>query len=678
MRFAYPEFLFAFLVLAVPIIIHLFNFRRYKTLYFSSIQFLKKLDENTKSVKQIKHWIILFLRLLAFSALVLAFAQPYIPGKSAAKSGQSTVMSVYLDNSFSMSAMGMNGSLLNQGKETIRKIVDKSPAGTNFQLITNALSGKESRLIRKTELLDRIDQIDFSPQSRKMRHILNFAKTSLDEQDQKGARQYLLVSDFQKQEDNFSDLKVDSLGIYYPFQMIPQSYDNLYIDSVWFESPLRKVNVTNELNIRIVNNGETDLTNVPLTLEVNEIKREIFTDIPALSSAVYKITYTDRQTGVKAGKVEIADNQLYFDDAFYFSYTIKENVNVLIINGENSDNAPKLVFDTDPYFKTTSMAINQVQFDEIPKNDIVILNALNEIPGALSTKLVNKVNAGGAIFILPGNKIDLGSYNNLLGQLALPLMTAPKENNRRLTHINYDAPFFTGMFDQRKSKLNLPNMNKVYNPQISVKSNFIKLINFEDDTPFFLQSNTSNSFVFYGSSDNEFGNLSRHGIFSAVLLRAGGISQMKNNLFNKLDGESIYKIGAIDDKNPRIHIISDQVDYIPQIVSKGAISVLNIDNELLGKLRAGNYEVQIENQMIDVLSLNYGREESNYTVYSENEILDEFQKQGIENIQLNTLEDFRDIEQLSLEKPIEYWRILLILGLLFFLTEMVLLKIWKI
>jgi hypothetical protein len=677
MRFAYPEFLYAFLVLAIPIIIHLFNFRRYKTLYFSSILFLKKLDENTKSIKQIKHWIILFLRLLAFSCLVLAFAQPYIPGKSSAKSGQSTVMSIYLDNSYSMSAMGVNGSLLNQGKETVRKIIEKSPAGTNFQLMTNALTGKESRLVRKTELLDRIDQLDFSPQSKKIRHVLNFAKTSLDEQDQQGARQYLIISDFQKQEDNFKGTETDSLGTYYPFQMVPQRYDNLYIDSVWFESPMRKVNVSNELYVRVINNGETELTNVPLTLTVNDFQREIFIDVPASNSVIEKINYTDRQTGIKSGKVEIADNQLFFDDAFYFSYNLEDFVDVLILNDKDSDESAQLVFETDSFFKVSKMLSNQVQFEEIAKSDIVIVNGLNDLPSALSSELINKVNAGGSVLLIPGEAINLTNYNRFLGQLSLPLMTDSKENNRRMTAVNYDAPFFAGMFEQRKRQLNLPKMTKVYPPQINVKSNFTQLINFEDESPFFLQSGTSNAFVFYGSTNEKFGNLSRHGIYTAVLLRAAAISQTKNDLFNKLDQESTYIVDTENEKNPRVHIVSDQIDYLPQLLSQGANSLLNLDRELLNKLVASNYQVQIDNKNIDVLSLNYGRKESEYAVYSKEDILDEFEREGIDNIQFNTLEDFKDIEQLSLNKPFEYWRILLILGLTFLIMEMILLKIWK-
>ena len=74
MKFLYPEFLWALTVLAIPIIIHLFNFKRYKTLYFSSLNFIKHVDQKTKSTQRLKHLLVLLMSLLAFTFLALAFA----------------------------------------------------------------------------------------------------------------------------------------------------------------------------------------------------------------------------------------------------------------------------------------------------------------------------------------------------------------------------------------------------------------------------------------------------------------------------------------------------------------------------------------------------------------------------------------------------------------------------
>ena len=79
MKFLYPEFLFGLFTLIIPIIIHLFNFRRSKKVYFSSTRFLKNIKKSTSQKRQIKHFLILFSRLLFLTFLVLAFAQPFIP-----------------------------------------------------------------------------------------------------------------------------------------------------------------------------------------------------------------------------------------------------------------------------------------------------------------------------------------------------------------------------------------------------------------------------------------------------------------------------------------------------------------------------------------------------------------------------------------------------------------------
>ena len=102
MSFAYPGFLWALLSLAIPIIIHLFNFRRVQKIFFSNTRLLKQVKEETTKRRRIKNWLILLSRLLFLSFLVLAFAQPFLPASDQFSSGKNVVL--YIDNSYSMSA----------------------------------------------------------------------------------------------------------------------------------------------------------------------------------------------------------------------------------------------------------------------------------------------------------------------------------------------------------------------------------------------------------------------------------------------------------------------------------------------------------------------------------------------------------------------------------------------
>ena len=87
----------------VPPIIHLFNFRKYKTVYFSDIRFIENIRQTTRRKSVLKQIILMLLRMLAIAALVLAFAQPVINSSpNAVAQKQPAPPVIYLDNSFSM------------------------------------------------------------------------------------------------------------------------------------------------------------------------------------------------------------------------------------------------------------------------------------------------------------------------------------------------------------------------------------------------------------------------------------------------------------------------------------------------------------------------------------------------------------------------------------------------
>ena len=82
MNFLYPGFLFALAAVIIPVIIHLYNFRRFKKVYFSNVKFLKAVKLQTSSWQKVKNRLILAARVMAIIFIVLAFAKPYIPDKN--------------------------------------------------------------------------------------------------------------------------------------------------------------------------------------------------------------------------------------------------------------------------------------------------------------------------------------------------------------------------------------------------------------------------------------------------------------------------------------------------------------------------------------------------------------------------------------------------------------------
>ena len=200
MKFEHSNFLFGFLLLLIPIIIHLFNFRRYKVYYFSSIQFLKNIQEESKSVKKIKDILVLCSRILAFSCLILAFAQPYLPLKNEVNNHLSAITTIYVDNSFSMSQSGTDGQLLSEAKEQARKFILQSTNKTKFLLVTNDLSGIERKIFNQKDALKRLDKITLSPLVHPISRIVNWMKESATNSStaNQPPLKIVLLSDFQK------------------------------------------------------------------------------------------------------------------------------------------------------------------------------------------------------------------------------------------------------------------------------------------------------------------------------------------------------------------------------------------------------------------------------------------------------------------------------------------------
>src|ERR1700760_584042 len=209
MHFLYPSFLFALLSLAIPVIIHLFNFRRYQKVLFSNVQFLKEIQEQQASRRNLKERLILLSRLLALLFLVFAFARPFIPGKNVANTGKQQAISVFVDNSYSMQTLNKEGTLLDEAKRRAKEIASAYNINDRFQLLTQDFEGKHQRLLSKDEFNDAVDAVKISPRSWSLQQIINRQQNLLNLQ-ANTTKSIYVVSDFQKNMAGSQPVKADT------------------------------------------------------------------------------------------------------------------------------------------------------------------------------------------------------------------------------------------------------------------------------------------------------------------------------------------------------------------------------------------------------------------------------------------------------------------------------------
>ena len=682
MQFVYPEFLWSLFALAIPIIIHLFNFRKYKTLYFSSLKFIKHVDQQTRSTQKLKHLLILFIRLLALTCLIFAFAQPFLPVESRNGSGGKPVLAIYIDNSFSMTAKGTEGELLSEAREMARKMIDKASLDTRILLNTNQMSGIEQRLITKIEALDLLDKIEPTALVRKLDDVLNWQRNFIDKESETtqkiGTRQYVFFSDFQKSTTRFNELTEDKNAFYYPVLLTPQEKSNIYIDSVWFSSPIQKIGQNNELNIRVVNSGKDALTNVELHLDVDGIKRDVFIDIPANNKAATVFNYTEKSGGFKSGELSVNDKQLFWDDDFFFSYFVDKETTVLVVNGEQASSAVSQVYNLEAFYKVTSIDENAFTLDRLNQTDLVFLNGVNEIPSGMSQNLKLFAQSGGTIALFPGTNCKIASWNSLLTDLQMPLLGKVISSGMKIDKLIYDDPFFYGMFEKKKDNLNLPSLTKGYQIIPQGKSAFYELIRFQNGMPLFLRSEGAiNTFLFASSLDPSFGTFTSDALFPSIVLRIGEMSQRKSPISLIIGQESFYPLYKKQSGETPIHLKNQKIDFIPQVQKQGLINYISLSGqEALEMLTAGTYDV-VDEKKEAVLSLNFDRIESSTECFVKNEIISALENESLKHVSFNEISQGQSITKIDIEKPFEYWKLFIILTLLFFLSEMLVLKFWK-
>ena len=679
MEFVHPEFLWLFILLLIPIIIHLFHFRKHKTLFFPSLKFLKFIQQEQKSTQKLKYLSVLISRLLALSFLIICFAQPFI-GTSKSNSAGKSVLAIYIDNSFSMTAKGTEGELISEAKELTRRILKDVEPETHILLATNKLDGIEQRLITKVEALDYLEKIEATPIRRNLQEVLNWQKEFIDRENQENinltVRQYAFISDFQKNQFEMGQLNADDKAFYYPIQINPQEISNLLIDSVWFASPIHKKGDPNEFFVQVKNLSKNDIVNAELTLQAGAQKRTLFLDIPAQKTTIANFQITNSFAGLVEGKVSINDKQLYWDDDFYFSYNVASSAGVLILNGVDASPAVNRVYAIESFYKVKSISDMSFTREELKGTDLIVLNGLNEISSGLASELVEFKNQGGSLFIFPGSKIKENDYGNFLNDLGLPLISGIARGGTKIDKVEYRDPFFKDVFEKENTKLNLPSVSKCYGVPNARQATIFPLISLRNGSPLLLRS--SESVYLYTSSLNpDFGNFTENALFPTALLRAGEFSKRNLPLYATIGKENkLMLFEELSDETP-LKLVNNDFEYIP-IVSKNGLAVnISISGpEAIEKLKSGNYVIKTDNP-INGIALNYDRSESEMEYVSKEVIETKLKERGVKNINFNSVENGQSVTMVDLQKPKEYWRLFLLLTLCFVLIEMTLLRFWK-
>ncbi len=467
MKFLYPEFLWALFLLAIPVIIHLFSFRRYKRIIFTNVRFLVDIQQTTSSKRKLKQWLVLITRLLTIAFIVLAFAQPYFPKQFKQIKPGTQAVSVFIDNSFTMSAVGQEGELLEVAKNKARELASVYQPDDRFQLLTQDFEGRHQRLVSREDFLKLVDEVKLSPASHnldeisaKQTHTLNSAG--------KAQKISFVLSDFQQSMLNQQPAQQDSQISHHFVLLQAERQQNLVLDTCYLSSPFVQLNQPAQLMIRLKLYGDEGIENFPVSLKLNGVQKAIGTvNIKANSEAELALNFTVSQPGWQQAEISITDNPITFDDNLFFTFPVAANLPVLAINGKSQNPYITGVFASDPYFKLSQVSVNQMDYSTLAQYRVIILDEVSQVSSGLEQELRKYLAQGGTLLVIPSsNPLDSKGINTFLANTTGVQLGNLDINPVQTSYLNTDQELFDKeIFGKIPRNIDLPKVQQHYSLQ---------------------------------------------------------------------------------------------------------------------------------------------------------------------------------------------------------------------
>lgn len=679
MQFLYPAFFWALLVLAIPIIIHLFSFRRFKKVAFTNVKFLQEIKEETSNRSKLKNLLVLLMRLLAVAAMVFAFAQPFIPVGDGVKTGNNAV-SIFVDNSFSMEAGLEETPLLEVAKSKARDIIQAYGDGDRFQILTHDFEGRHQRLVSKEDAIKMIDDISVSASVRSLDLIHNRQAQTTDN----GAdnRIHYVLSDFQKSilPSTIEAGRAISRDTSIEINMVPiQSVieKNLSIDSAWLEAPVPLLNQTNKLLVKISNYGDQDIDDVRLSVLRNgQSKPEGTRSLAAGASVVDTINLSILQPGVQDITLQVTDYPVQFDDNYYLTLTVPAEIKVLSINQSSANRYLSALFRGLATYDLVNQSVQQLKYADFGTYDLIILNDVSDISTGLVRELTDYVSLGGHVLVFPAANRSVDPINQLLSSIDANTLTKWSTSDRQVSKVNTQEFVFDEVYDSTLGNLKLPLTKGQYGSTNYQRKGGRSLLQYRDGQAMMTRYpyGSGNLYLCVSPLDENYNDLVLNAEVFVPLLYKAALSSLGavRPAYVIGSGTPIEVADMAIGTDVVFKITGQETSFIPGQKTLHARVLLDVADQVSN---AGLYDLTLGGKVVQKLAFNYDRIESDLQVE---------QKEGLLNLlgdRVNVIETDKDTDFAALieekDSGKRLWRWFILAALVFLGLETVLLRWMK-
>ncbi len=675
MTFLFPSFLWAMTAVAIPVIIHILNFRTPKTVYFSNVELLENVEQESKSYNRLKELLILLFRILTIISLVIVFAHPIIIPNKSINTKCTGYQSIFIDNSFSMSAMNNETDNLTGAKSKASYILESFRPDTKFLILDNNLSASEKYFYTKDIASDKLSKIIFSSNQQKLDFLIKNIKKIYKLNGLTCKPHIFFISDLQKNIFDFQKLKNDTT---YTLNILPtQTPDavNLYIDSVWFDSPYHITANTDSLNVFVKNSSNQEVVNRQIELYINDtLKTMTSFDIKPNEKKQIKIKYTNTAQGNLACKLQISDYPVTFDNTFYFDYYIAPKIKILLVEGKQNP-LLETFYKNRKYFDL-KISDKNIPVSELSDYQAIIINQIENLTTTMVSYLYDYAQNGGIIIYIPSENKEI---NNIISQkFNLPKFENITEQTLLINKLNLHDKIYKNSILNTQNNTQYPQCVKHWTISPATPS-ITPLLKLENNDIFLYYKNISkgNIYVFTSSIDKAKTNFMLHPLCSPTMYNIPLYTKINKKIYYTINNNGIeFKINKIAaGESIKMKDLYGNVEFFPQI-SQGINNITIFISEINPK--ASTYYLIDTKDTLGIVSFDYSNQESEMNFYTPRQLEKLIKKHKLTNWKIlkdtgETLQ--KNIKEITQGRSLQ--KIFVFLSLIFILAEILTIKLLK-
>lgn len=707
MTFLNPFLLFGLAAAAIPVLLHLLNLRKLRTIEFSTLRFLKELQQTRIRQLKLRQLLLLLIRTLLVILIILAFARPALKGSlfGAIGTDAHTTVVVILDDSFSMMSSDEHGEVFKQAKDAAGRIIGMMKAGDEAFLVK--LSDVPRATIEPaTHDFGALQKVIAESQISTIRRSLADAlrlSARLIGTSRNANREIYLISDFQRTlADDEHHRPQDSMTTIVPkgvqcftVQLGSRPAYNVGIDSTEVLTKILEKNKPVVVYASVRNFSPAPINDYVVSVFLDGVRaaqKSVSLDPWGTSSTEF--TVVPKNSGLIKGYVELESDAVDPDNKRYFTFFIPERINVLVVSSKGEDvQFPLLAIrsgknDGDQsLIQVTRTTPEKFSTTNLSTTDIILSVDLSSYTSGDAARIKSFVGQGGGLVLFPGSAAGKDpAPNGLLQVLNIPPIEGITEFGSQpsgvfFRSVDLDHPLFSTMFELRQELNNLslqaPELRRVLRRRAGKNGHTI--IGLSNGTPFISEHNVGNGKVLMYSvaPDLSWSDFPLKALFAPLIYRSliyagtpGDQSpsfltgdapslDLRNNPSSKLQGTSSGQLRVV---------APDGVEEIVQASTSHGEPYVSL--KPLGM--AGFYEVRRDQEVMTVISSNIDPRESDGRKSTADEWQQFFGEFGIPPTMIRTM-PATDQLQVAIEESrfgVELWKYCIGLALVLALIEM--------